>query len=575
MNRPMRKVAVAIGVLFLALFVNLNVVQVLQGNSLSSNPQNRRVLLNEYSNPRGQIVVTGTAVAESKATNDELKYRRVYPKGPVYAPVTGYYSFTYGTTGIESAENSILTGDDPRLFTTKLTDILTGRDPHGGSVVLTINKAAQEAAYAAMGGRAGAVVALDPRTGAILADVSTPSYDPNTLSSHNADEIAHAYSCYVELDTAQRRGETRAHLRMRINHQLQVRQRTCKNVPDDPTAYFKKNPYAISPLSNRAFRQIYPAGSMFKIIDSAAALSLPGGEITPSTEIPAPNSYWPLQPQRTTACSSSTSGGPCIENFDGEVCQNGKTATLDYAFAKSCNTAFAELAVNKIGGDALGAEAHKFGFDRPYPGQGPPDFCEPPVFRTPLAVCRSTPGSVGDLHSPDSLAQTAIGQHDVGITPLQAAMLSAAVANNGTLMKPYLVAKELGPNLSPLPHPQPTQLSQVIDPSLDPDLIQMMEDVVTSPEGTGAPANITELPSVAVGGKTGTADHCSSNSASHCPPPHAWFTGFALRQGQPKIAVAVIIENGGVSGSETTGGLAAAPVAKKVMLAYLRSPAGS
>jgi peptidoglycan glycosyltransferase len=572
MNKQMRRLAIALGVLFAAIFVNLNVVQVVEGNSLRNNPENRRVLLNEYSHPRGPIVASGTSIAVSKATNDELKYLRRYPQGPVFAPVTGYDSFTYGLSGIEAAENGVLSGGDPRLFTSNLGDILTGRNPEGGTVVLTINKAAQEAAYRAMGNRRGAVVALNPTTGAILAAVSTPSYDPNALSSHNADAIARAFSCYVELDTAARPHETAAHLHQRIQQQLRSRARRCRGVPDNPTAYFQKDPHAVSPLVNRAFQQIYPSGSIFKVIDSAAALST--GEYTPTTRVPAPNAYWPLRPGRKAACSSGVTikTGPCMENFQGETCQNGKTATLAYAFAKSCNTAFAELAV-KLGGQSIAAEAHQFGLDKPYPGQGPPDFCSPPAFHTPLPVCRSTPGSQQDLASPDTLAQTAIGQHDVGVTPLQAAMLASAVANNGTLMQPYLVQKELGPNLSPLPVEHGKQLAQVLDPTTDQELIDMMHGVVSAPEGT---ANIPEMhqfaPSVLVGGKTGTADHCAGTT--NCPPPHAWFTGFALEKGQPKIAVAVIIENGGVNGNETTGGLAAGPVAAKVISAYLHSPAG-
>jgi len=158
----------------------------------------------------------------------------------------------------------------------------------------------------------------------------------------------------------------------------------------------------------------------------------------------------------------------------------------------------------------------------------------------------------------------------VRITPLQAAMISAAVANNGTLMQPYLVAKELRPNLSTLHQTDPTQLSQAVDPDLDPQLQSMMEGVVTSREGTGHSAAITDIPGVVVGGKTGTADTGIFVHGQETPP-HAWFSGFALENGTPKIAVAVIIENGGTNGNETTGGLAAAPVARAVMEAYLKA----
>lgn len=535
MNRPIRKVAIALGVLFVAIFVNLNFVQIVHGNEYRDHSGNRRVLLNEYASPRGQIVAQGTALAVSTKTKDELKYLRVYPNrgidsAKIYAPVTGYYSYVYGRSGIEEAEDQVLSGTDDRLFGTQLSSILTGRNPSGGSVQLTLNKAAQQAAYKAMVGangkmRKGAVVALDPTTGAILAAVSTPSFDPNQLSSHNAAAMDKAW----------------------------------KTLTDDPA----------QPMLNRAFNQVYPPGSVFKIITSAAALT---AGVKPDTRLPAANGYWPFDAKKTSACPSDDPTSSCVQNFDGETCDNGSTATLAFAFAKSCNTAFAALTVDKLGGQKLAAQAKLFGLGGPYSGNAP-DLCSPPQMQVPLPVCQSTIGSTSDLSDRGSLAHTSFGQQDVRITPLQAAMLSAAVANNGSLMKPYLVAKELRPNLSTLHSTQPTQLNQVIDPDLDSQLQSMMEGVVTAPEGTGHVAAITDIPGVVVGGKTGTAD-TGVYVHGEQTPPHAWFSGFALENGTPKIAVAVIIENGGVNGNETTGGLAAAPVAKAVMEAYLKSGGG-
>lgn len=565
MNRPIRKVTIAMAVLFLALFVNLNVVQVLKGSAYRDDSGNRRVLLNEYSNPRGQIVVQGTNVAESKATTDELKYLRVYPRASaaVYAPVTGFYSFSYGSNGIEEKENDVLSGDSPKLFTTKLAGLLTGRDPRGGSVQLTINKAAQGAAYNAMrksggGFKRGAVVALDPKTGAILAMVSTPSFDPNQLASHNSDAISRAYACYSKLNTAQRAGEGNAAYNKRIKPsiatQIAQREKNCKGLPEDPTAQYKADPFSESPMLNRALNQTYPAGSIFKVIDTAAALRL---GIKSDTSVPAPNSYWPLDRTRTSRCPTNLSGA-CVQNFQGEACQNGKTATLGFALAKSCNTAFAQLAVEKLGAQRLADQAGLFGFDRPQ-------------LNVPLPVATSSIGPLSELTGDKAaLAQTAFGQRNVQVSPLQAAMLSSAVANFGTLMKPHLVKSELRPNLSVLDSTQPAQLRQVLDPTLDQDLVTMMQRVVNSPEGTGGPAKVTGFTEpVMVGGKTGTAD-VGVTSASKLAPD-AWFTGFALVRGAPRIAVAVLIENGGVQGNEATGGLAAGPVAKKVMTAYLKS----
>ena len=516
MNSSIRKVAAALGVLLLAVFVNLNYVQVVKGNKYRNAPDNSRVLLNEYASPRGQIIVGGTPIAMSVPTKDELKYLREYPQGPLYAPVTGFYSITaspspyLGTEGIEKYEDAVLSGSDSRLFGRRLADLLTGRNPRGGSVELTLDAATQQAAYQAMKDahgnlRRGAVVAIDPVTGAILAAVSTPSYDPSALSLHDPSKILDYYSALAA----------------------------------DPG----------QPLQNRDFNQLYFPGSTFKIVMSAAALR---AGIKPTDQILAPNGYIPSNGASVGSCNGDVIN--CIENFDGETCQNGRTASLDYAFAKSCNTAFAALAVDTLSGQAVASEAKLFGFD-------------PSTQLTiPMGVANSTLGPPSDLNDPGKLAHISFGQQSVGVTPLQAAMMSAAVADNGTLMRPYLVNKELAPDLTVLKQTQPTDLSQVLPVSLDQELQMMMVDVVTSPEGT---AHSAQIDGITVGGKTGTAD-VGATSASNLQPD-AWFTGFAIKGTTPRIAVAVILENAGVNGNEVTGGEAAAPVAKAVIEAYLKA----
>ena len=519
MNSSIRKVAAALGVLLAAAFLNLNFVQVVKGSDYRNAPDNQRVLLNEYASPRGQIIVgggTGTAIATSIATKDELKYLREYPQGPLYAPITGFYSITatpspyLGTEGIEKYEDSVLSGSDSRLFGRRLADILTGRNPRGGSVEVTVDAATQQAAYNAMKGsdgkmRAGAVVAIDPTTGAILAAVSTPSYNPSELSLHDSGKIRDYYAALTN-DRAQ-------------------------------------------PLQNRDFNQLYFPGSTFKIVVSAAAIK---AGYTPSTDIPAPNGYIASTGQGVSSCHGDVIN--CVQNFEGEKCYDGTKATLAYAFAKSCNTAFAELAVDELHGDAIANEAKLFGFD---PNN---------QLTVPMPVANSTLGPTGDLIDPGKLAHIAFGQQSVGMTPLQAAMLSAAVANGGTLMRPYLVDKELAPDLSVLKQTKPSVFNQVLSVSQDQLLMQMMEGVVTSPEGTGGSA---ALPGYTVGGKTGTADTGATSDTN--VQPDAWFTGFALQGNTPRIAVAVIIENAGVNGNEVTGGKAAAPVARAVMAAYLKA----
>jgi len=490
MNRPIRRVTVFVAVLLLAVVVNLNWVQVIHGTHYRNNAANRRVLLDEYKRERGSIVVQGTPVANSVATKDALMYLRKYPGGAMYAPVTGFNSLLYGKTGIEATDDGVLSGDDDRLFVQRLTNLLTGRDPQGGNVLLTINKQAQAAAYQAMGNRRGAVVALDPTTGAILAAVSTPSFDPNALSSHDPDAIHTAWTKYI----------------------------------DD------KN----NPMLNRAFEQTYPPGSVFKVIVSAAALK---SGIAPQTRIRAVNAI--------TLPGTSTQ----LRNFDGEQCADGKTDTLVHALTISCNTAYAQLGMD-LGTAKIRDEASLFGI-------------QDNDFTVPVRVAGS---SLGPIPDQAALAQSSIGQRDVRVTPLQAAMISAAVANRGELMTPYLVAEEQAPNLETLDRTQPTMMSEVMSTTEADQLNQMMQSVVANGTGTAA-----QIPGVKVAGKTGTADNGPQRvDGSYVNPPHAWFSGFSPAD-NPKIAVAVIIENGGVAGNETTGGLAAAPVAQAVMKAYLTS----
>ncbi|MEO6700694.1 MAG: penicillin-binding transpeptidase domain-containing protein, partial [Jatrophihabitantaceae bacterium] len=412
MNRPIRRVSVFVGILLLAVALNLNWVQVIKADNLKDNTANRRTVLDQYKRQRGSIVLqgSGTPIAESVPTKDALMYQRKYLGGAAYAPVTGFNSLYYGNAGIESAENSVLSGSDDRLFAQRLTNLLTGRDTRGGNVLLTINRQAQAAAYAAMGGRKGAVVALDPTTGAILAAVSTPSYDPNSLSSHSPDGIQAAYKKYNA----------------------------------DPN----------NPLLNRAFDVTYPPGSVFKLVVSAAALK--AGR-TPSTRIAAVNAL--TLPQTNTK----------LRNFGGEQCADGKTDTLDHALTISCNTAFAQLGMD-LGTDAVKQQARLFGIDDN-------------DFTMPLRVAGSSTGPIVDQAA---LAQSSIGQRDVRVTPLQAAMISAGIANGGKLMLPYLVSEEQAPNLSVLSHTDPQVLNQVMNSSQATLETQMMIDVVNKGTGTAA-----------------------------------------------------------------------------------------
>ena len=483
MNRPVRRVALSMLVLFGLLIVNANYVQVFQGDSLRADPGNSRVLLDEYERQRGNIVVEGRAVAESRETKDKLKYQRVYPDKGQYAAVTGFYSLIYGATGLEQTDNAFLSGSDNRLFTRRLSALLTGRDPVGGDVVLTLSARAQAAAYKGLGGRPGAVVAMDPSTGAILAMASTPTYDPNLVSSHDPKSIRAAYN------------------------------RLANDEGD--------------PLLNRAISQRYPPGSTFKVVVAAAALA--NGR-TPDTLVDCPPRY--KLPATNTF----------LDNFANETC-GASRVTLQSALTNSYNTAFAKLGVD-LGESEVRRAAAGFGI-----GTGEP-------LETPLRV---SPSSLGDIGDDASLAQSSIGQRDVALTPLQAAMIASAVANRGVLMTPYLVSQLQAPDLTVLDETEPEELSTATTPEAADQLTQMMRSVVET--GTGRKA---QIPGVEVAGKTGTAENAVGAQ------PHAWFIGFAKNAGK-QVAVSVIIENGGDSGSETTGGEAAAPIAKDVMAAIVGS----
>jgi peptidoglycan glycosyltransferase len=485
MNRPLRRVAMACLVLFGLLLGQANWVQVVKAKSYRNDPRNQRVLLRTYDRERGAILVGSGAdrfaVARSVATGDSLKYLRIYPGGATYASVTGFASLVYGYTGVERQENSVLSGEDERLLVRRLSDYITGRTVSGGSVVLTLNPRAQRAAFDGLKGKVGAVVALDPRTGAVLAMASSPSYDPSVLTTHRRTQITTSYGL----------------------------------LQDNPG----------DPLLNRAVQQTYPPGSTFKLITAAAALR---AGLTPSTRIPSPTV---LNLPGTTAD---------LGNFGREHCGDGRTTTFADALRISCNTAFGGLGL-RLGADALRRQAEAFGFGGD-------------TLHVPQRVATSV---FPDQLTRAQVAQSAIGQYDVRVTPLQMAMVVAAIANGGDLMKPYVVKEVDAPDLSQLSVTTPEVLRHAVSAAIARTLTTMMELVVN--HGTGTRARI---PGVRVAGKTGTAQHQVGQ------PPHAWFVGFAPAD-NPTVAVAVLIENGGNFGSDATGGKVAAPIAKAVMEAVL------
>ena len=198
MNRPIRNIAIACLVLFAALLLNINYVQFVEADSLNAKNGNKRVINEEFSRDRGAILVDGDPVAESVKSKDEYKFQRRYPDGGLYAPVTGYFSYVFGRGGLENSQNGVLSGSDNRLFVNRVVDLVSNKQPKGGSVELTIDPLAQKAAaegLARLGKNTkGAVAALDPKTGAVLAMVSQPSYNPNRLASHDFSAVQKSWN---------------------------------------------------------------------------------------------------------------------------------------------------------------------------------------------------------------------------------------------------------------------------------------------------------------------------------------------------------------------------------------------
>ncbi|MET9226937.1 penicillin-binding protein 2 [Lentzea sp. NPDC003310] len=487
MNTPLRRVGMAMMVMILLLLGNATWVQVINADEWRKNPYNRRVLLDEYARKRGLITVAdGTVIADVKETTDRLRFLRTYNNGPVYAPVTGYLSVTYGTSGMERAENDLLNGSDDRLLARRISALITGRDPVGGNVQLTLNAKVQQTAYDQLTARGftGSVVAIKPDTGEILAMASTPSYDPNELASHDAGAQASAW----------------------------------KKLNADGAG---------NPLVNRATQALYPAGSTLKTVVAAAALAdgkTKDTQYTAKASITLPGSQTPLP------------------NFNNTPCGPGETVSMETALAKSCNTAFGEMA-GQLGANKLRRQAEKFGFNDP-------------DLQVPLSVETST---LGDIPDDAALYQTGIGQRNVQITPLENAVVAATIANNGKRMQPYLVSKILGPDLKSIEDTKPDQVDTAMTTANANALRDMMIQSEINTGGEG------RLQNVQVASKTGTAEHGAKPLENN---PHAWYIAFAPAQ-KPEIAIAVIVEDGGDRGLGATGGKVAAPVGRAVMNAYL------
>ena len=502
MERRIRRLGIALVLLFTVVFAQLAYVQVFAADDIKNHSANfSRQLIAEYNVQRGKILTTdGLVLAESVPGPEGSRYRyeRRYPHGDLYGYITGFYSRVYGRSALEQSMNSYLSGEAPELAVSTFTDLFLGRAKRGANIFVTIDPNLQEVARTAMGANEGAVVAMDPGTGDILALYSTPGFDPNELSNGSDSEIRAAW----------------------------------KRLNADPD----------KPLLALSHQELFLPGSSFKIVTASAALENGFG----------PDSQWP-NPHRLTLPLTNEQ----LQNFGDDHCNGGSSQiTMIEAFEESCNVTFAEIGL-RLGAERLAAQARAYGLC----GTLPPGrtSCDEELvdFELPFENGRFPEPEYFERNAP-LLAFSAIGLDNDLVNPLQMALIASAVANDGVMPQPRIVtevrdsqgrvAREFGTG----------EVGRAISEESARALTQMMIAVVN--EGSGY---LAAIPGIQVAGKTGTATNGEGRA------PNAWFTAFAPAD-VPRIAVSVIVLDGGKLGSEATGGQVAAPIVKRLIEAYLR-----
>jgi peptidoglycan glycosyltransferase len=307
MNAKIRHLAIGLIVCYIALFVQLNVLQVGKEEALTTDPRNNRQTIRDFNRPRGPIVTAdGVVVARNVPVtdpDDEFVYQREYPTGELFANVTGYYTFSYGSTLLERTKGDVLMGTTAAQQIQGIPNLLDKPDT-SGSVVLTLRADAQLVAAQALGGREGTVVVMEPSTGAVLAMYSSPTYDPNLVAVHNSSQA----------------GDVLDFL----------------------------NNYPGKPLLANAYQERYMPGSSFKVVTTATALE---AEVATMDRVfPVVSEYVP--PQTTDP----------IENYGGKECGG----TMAEVFYRSCNTPFAEMAI-ELGPERMVAGTQRWGIGEKLP----------------------------------------------------------------------------------------------------------------------------------------------------------------------------------------------------------------
>ncbi|WP_026530066.1 peptidoglycan D,D-transpeptidase FtsI family protein [Haematomicrobium sanguinis] len=485
MNQSIRNAWVAALVLFTMIFGSVAAVQFFQQENLEQNAWNTRRIVRDFGMDRGSILVDGKPIAESIPAEGQFPFKRVYADSPMYSYLTGFYALSTGTSQLEAAENAALSGVNVGPVGERVMQLFTGNANQGSSVETTINPNLQRVAFNAIPeGLKASVVALDPKTGAVLAMASKPTYDANRVSGTDTEAIAQATQEYEAA--------------------------------------------GISIYQNPAVSRTVAPGSVFKIIDTVAALE--SGKYNKDSVMPNP-------PATTFPGITDYT----LPNYAGGNCTTRSEADFAFAFAQSCNSPFISIAQD-LGNQAIKETAQKFGF-----GQ---------KLSIPVPV---EPSSLGETDYPTNspeFARTVIGQQDVRMTPLQVAMMASAIANDGTLMKPNMVKNIRTPDLQVVEAPEPEVFSTVTTPEIANQITTWMEGVVENGTATGA-----AVPGVKVAAKSGTADIGNEVSAQNT---NSWITGFAPAD-DPKIAFAIVIENTDVS----TGNRVNGAIAKQLIEAVL------
>ncbi len=488
MNKQIRRLAVGLLVCYLALFVQLNVLQVGRERELNANPLNNRQTVRDFNRPRGPIVTAdGVVVARSVPTVDDStnKFQREYPTGDLFGNITGYYTFSYGSSQLERSTSDVLMGDTPEQRLNAIGNLFA--DDNSGTVQLTMQSDAQEIAAKALGDREGSVVVLDPITGAVIAMVSNPRFDPNLVAIPDAKQAGKLFDFL--------------------------------------------NAAPGKPLLNNAYQERYMPGSSFKVITTGIAFE--NGVTSLDRVFPNETEYVP--PQTTDP----------VQNFGGNACGG----TMTEVFFRSCNIPFAELAI-ELGPERMVAGTKQWGIGEEIPIDMP-------------RAAASAFGEVDDFTQQlPLLAIGGFGQGSDAMVPLHMAMVAATVANNGSMMSPYVIGTTFDHSGRVLERTQPSVWKQPVSVATADILNDLMIEVVN--QGTGRPMQLAPAPDgtpIQAAAKTGTAQL----NATGPERSNAWIIGYAPVEA-PKYAIAVVLKGGPDDEiSAGTGGKLAGPIAKQIL----------